>query len=160
MKTLNRKGFTLIEVVATVAIASLVMVALVSFFSVVSKVFVSSAVESELLLLSSSAKAYLKNELTYATEIGVSDDGTYNKIEFTGGRIFNKDIHGNDLQVFDNDFYGNTSIDGEIKGEGSILTLTLTIEKGETERKEVYVIKTLNKVDTAISTPVKIIYYK
>lgn len=155
MKTLNRKGFTLIEVVATVAIASLVMVALVSFFSVVSKVFVSSAVESELRLVSSSAKAYLKNELTYVTEVGVSGDGTYNKIEFTGGRIIK-----NDIQVFDNEFYRNTNIDAEITGQGSVLTLTLSLEKGGTERSEVYVIKTLNKIDTAISTPVTVLYYK
>jgi prepilin-type N-terminal cleavage/methylation domain-containing protein len=155
LKNLNKKGFTLIEVVATVAIASLVMVALVSFFSVISKVFVTSAVESELRLISSSTKAYLKNELTYVTEIGGSGDGTYNKIEFTGGRIFK-----NDIQVFDNEFYGNTSIDGEITGQGSVLTITLKVKKGVTERSEVYVIKTLNKVDTAISTPVKVIYYK
>lgn len=155
MKKLNRKGFTLIEVVATVAIASLVMVALVSFFSVISKVFVTSAVESELRQISSVTKAYLKNELTYVTEIGVSGDGTYTKVEFTGGRMFK-----NDIQVFDNEFYGNTIIDGEITGQGSVLTITLRVEKGETKRNEVYVIKTLNKVDTAISTPVKVIYYK
>lgn len=155
MKNLNKKGFTLIEVIATVAIASLVMVALVSFFSVVSKVFVTSVAESELRLISSNTKAYFKNELTYVTEIGDSDDGTYNKIEFNGGRIFK-----NDIQVFENEFYGNTSIDGEITGQGSVLTVTLRVEKGETERSEIYVIKTLNKMDTAISTPVKIIYYK
>lgn len=155
MKNLNRNGFTLIEVVATVAIASLVMVALVSFFSVVSKVFVSSAVESELRLISSSAKAYLKNELTYVTEIGVSGDGTFSKIEFIDGRIIK-----NGVQVFDNEFYGNTSIYAEVTGQGSVLTFTLRLEKGETERSEIYAIKTLNKVNTTISTPVTVIYYK
>jgi prepilin-type N-terminal cleavage/methylation domain-containing protein len=155
LKNLNRNGFTLIEVVATVAIASLVMVALVSFFSVVSKVFVSSAVESELRLISSSAKAYLKNELTYVTEIGVSGDGTYDKIEFIDGRIIKDGV-----QVFDNEFYGNTSIYAEVTGQGSVLTFTLRVEKGETERSEIYAIKTLNKVNTAISTPVTVLYYK
>lgn len=155
MKYTKRKGFTLIEVVATVAIASLVMVALVSFFSVISKVFVTSAVESELRLISSSAKAYLKNELTYVTDIGVSGDGTYSKIEFTGGKIFK-----NDVQVFDNPFYGNTTIDAEITGQGSVLTFTIKVKNGVTERSEVYVVKTLNKMDTAISTPVKVLYYK
>jgi prepilin-type N-terminal cleavage/methylation domain-containing protein len=155
LKTLNRNGFTLIEVVATVAIASLVMVALVSFFSVVSKVFVSSAVESELRLISSSAKAYLKNELTYVTEIGVSGDGTYGKIEFIDGRIIKDGV-----QVFDNEFYGNTSIYAEVTGQGSVLTFTLRVEKGETERSEIYAIKTLNKVNTTISTPITVIYYK
>lgn len=155
MKNIKRKGFTLIEVVATVAIASLVMVALVSFFSVVSKVFVSSTVESELRLISSNTKAYLKNELTYVSDLGVSGDGTYSKIEFSGGRIYK-----NDVQVFDNDFYGNINIDGEITGQGSVLTITLRVEKGESKRSEVYVIKTLNKIDTAISTPVKLIFYK
>lgn len=155
MKNIKRKGFTLIEVVATVAIASLVMVALVSFFSVVSKVFVSSTVESELRLISSNTKAYLKNELTYVSDLGVSGDGTYSKIEFSGGRIYK-----NDIQVFDNDFYGNINIDGEITGQGSVLTITLRVEKGESKRSEVYVIKTLNKIDTAISTPVKVIFYK
>ena len=155
MKNINRKGFTLIEVVATVAIASLVMVALVSFFSVVSKVFVSSTVESELRLISSNTKAYLKNELTYVSDLGVSGDGTYSKIEFSGGRIYK-----NDVQVFDNDFYGNINIDGEITGQGSVLTITLRVEKGESKRSEVYVIKTLNKIDTAISTPVKVLFYK
>lgn len=155
MKNIKRKGFTLIEVVATVAIASLVMVALVSFFSVVSKVFVSSTVESELRLISSNTKAYLKNELTYVSDLGVSGDGTYSKIEFSGGRIYK-----NDVQVFDNDFYGNINIDGEITGQGSVLTITLRVEKGESKRSEVYVIKTLNKIDTAISTPVKVIFYK
>lgn len=155
MKNLNKNGFTLIEVVATVAIASLVMVVLVSFFSVVSKVFVSSAVESELRLISSSTKAYLKNELTYVTEIGVSGDGTYGKIEFSGGRIFK-----NGVQVFDNEFYGNTSIYGEVIGQGSVLNFTLRVEKGEIERSEIYAIKTLNKFNTAISSPVTVIYYK
>lgn len=155
MKNIKRKGFTLIEVVATVAIASLVMVALVSFFSVVSKVFVSSTVESELRLISSNTKAYLKNELTYVSDLGVSGDGTYSKIEFSGGRIYK-----NDVQVFDNDFYGNINIDGEITGQGSVLTITLRVEKNESKRSEVYVIKTLNKIDTAISTPVKVIFYK
>lgn len=155
MKNIKRKGFTLIEVVATVAIASLVMVALVSFFSVVSKVFVSSTVESELRLISSNTKAYLKNELTYVSDLGVSGDGTYSKIEFSGGRIYK-----NDVQVFDNDFYGNINIDGEITGQGSVLTITLRVEKGESKRSEVYVIKTLNKIDTAISTPVKVLFYK
>ncbi|KAF0092362.1 MAG: hypothetical protein FD141_546 [Fusobacteria bacterium] len=155
MRISNRKGFTLIEVVATVAIASLVMVALVSFFSVVSKVFVASALESEERLISSNAKAYLKNELTYVTEIGVSGDGSYSKVEFTGGRIYK-----NGVQVFDNEFYGNTSIYGEVTGLGSVLTFTLRLENGGTNRTEVYVIKTLNKIDTAISTPVTTLYYK
>ncbi len=155
MKNLNRKGFTLIEVVATVAIASLVMVALVTFFSVVSNVFVSSALESEERLISSSAKAYLKNELTYVSEIAISGNGTFNKVEFAGGKMYK-----NDIQVFDNEFYGNTSIFGEVTGLGSVLTFTLRVENGETNRTEVYVIKTLNKVDTAIATPVTVLYYK
>lgn len=155
MRIFNRKGFTLIEVVATVAIASLVMVALVSFFSVVSKVFVSSALESEERLIASSAKAYLKNELTYVAEIAVSGDGSFSELEFTGGRIYK-----NGVQVFDNEFYGNTSIYGEVTGLGSVLTFNLRVENGETDRSEVYVIKTLNKVDTTISTPVTVLYYK
>lgn len=155
MKIINRKGFTLIEVVATVAIASLVMVALVSFFSVVSKVFVASALESEERLISSNAKAYLKNELTYVTEIAVSGNGTFNKVEFTGGRIYK-----NGVQVFDNEFYGNTSIYAEVTGLASVLTFTIRVENGGTDRTEVYVIKTLNKIDTAISTPVTTLYYK
>jgi prepilin-type N-terminal cleavage/methylation domain-containing protein len=155
LRKIDKKGFTLIEVVATVAIASLVMVALVSFFSVVSKVFVASALESEERLISSNAKAYLKNELTYVTEIAVSGDGSFSELEFTGGRIYK-----NGVQVFDNEFYGNTSIYGEVTGLGSVLTFTLRVENGGTDRTDIYVIKTLNKVDTAISTPVTTLYYK
>lgn len=131
------------------------MVALVSFLSVVSKVFVASAIESEQRLIASSAKAYLKNELTYVTEIAVNGDGSFSKLEFTGGRIYK-----NDVQVFDNEFYGNTSIYGQVTGLGSVLTFTIRVENGGTNRTEDYVIKTLNKVDTAISTPVTTLYYK
>lgn len=155
MKNLNKKGFTLIEVVATVAIASLVMVALVSFLSVVSKVFIASAIESEQRLIVSSAKAYLKNELTYVTEIAVNGDGSFSKLEFTGGRIYK-----NGVDVFNNEFYGNTEINISVTGSGSVLTFTLDVVNGVTNRNEDYVIKTLNKVDTAISTPVTTLYYK
>ena len=155
MRIINKKGFTLIEVVATVAIASLVMVALVSFFSVVSKVFVSSAVESEERLITSSAKAYLKNELTYATQIGISGDSSFSKIEFKDGRIYKDGV-----QIFDNEFYGNTSIYGDVTGLGSVLTFNIRVENGETDRTEEYVVKTLNKVDTVISAPVTAIYFK
>lgn len=155
MKNLNKKGFTLIEVVATVAIASLVMVALVSFLSVVSKVFIASAIESEQRLIVSSAKAYLKNELTYVTEIAVNGDGSFSKLEFTGGRIYK-----NGVDVFNNEFYGNTEININLTGSGSVLTFTLDVVNGVTNRTEDYVIKTLNKVDTTISTKVTTLYYK
>jgi len=155
LKRIDGKGFTLIEVVATVAIASLVMVSLVTFFSVVSRVFVASAQESESRLIISSAKAYLKNELTYVAEIDDSGDGTFDKLEFNGGKMFL-----NGAQVFTDEFYGNSRIYGEVTGLGSVLTFELRIENGGTDRIETYVVKTLNKIDTAISTPTTSIYYK
>lgn len=129
---------------ATVAIASLVMVALVSFLSVVSKVFVASAIESEQRLIASSAKAYLKNELTYAENVTIINinELTYNtnqKLEFIDGKIYK-----NDVQVFDNEFYGSTKINISVTGIGSVLTFTLDVVNGETVRTEDYVIKTLN----------------
>lgn len=129
---------------ATVAIASLVMVALVSFLSVVSKVFIASAIESEQRLIASSAKAYLKNELTYAENVTIINinELTYNtnqKLEFIDGKIYK-----NDIQVFDNEFYGNTKINISVTGIGSVLTFTLDVINGETVRNEDYVVKTLN----------------
>ncbi|MDD2371026.1 MAG: prepilin-type N-terminal cleavage/methylation domain-containing protein [Firmicutes bacterium] len=155
MKYLNKKGFTLIEVIATVAIASLVMIALISFFSVVSNVFINSALESEERLVISNTKAYLKNELVYKVAINSSGDATYNKLEFTSGKLYK-----NGVQVFTDDFYGNTKIYGTVKGTGSVLTFTLQVQNGTTNRSEEYVVKTLNKTDINISTPVSILYYK
>ena len=144
MRDLNKKGFTLIEVMATVAIASLVMFALVSFLSVVSKVFIASAIESEQRLIVSSAKAYLKNELTYAENVTINNinELTYNtnqKLEFIDGKIYK-----NDVQVFDNEFYGNTKINISVTGIGSVLTFALDVANGEINRTEDYVVKTLN----------------
>jgi hypothetical protein len=97
----------------------------------------------------------LKNELTYVNDVSINNVSTYNKLEFTGGKIFK-----NEVQSFDNEFYGNTSIEGKLTGQGSVLTFTLTFKNGERERSEVYVIKTLNKTNTNITTPVSTIYYK
>lgn len=146
MRNLNKKGFTLIEVMATVAIASLVMVALVSFLSVVSKVFIASAIESEQRLIVSSAKAYLKKELTYAENVTININNdkelTYNinqKLEFIDGKIYDEEG-----MIFDDKFYGNTRIYGEVRRDGSVLTFNLRVVNGETVRTEEYAIKTLN----------------
>lgn len=140
---------------ATVAIASVVMLVLISFLSVVSNVFVASAIESEGRLMMSSTKGYLQNQLTYVTDVKNTGDASYNKLEFKDGRIYK-----NGVQVFENSFYGNTSVYGEVLGLGSLLTFVIRVENGTTVRSETYVVKTLNKVDTAISTPVKVLYYK
>ncbi len=155
MINLNKKGFTLIEVIATVAITSLVMVALMSFFSVVSNVFVSSALESEERLVISSVKGYLKNELVYKVAISNTGDATYNKLEFADGKLYK-----NGVQVFTNKFYGNTKIYGTVTGTASVLTFTLQVKNGTTNRSEIYVVKTLNKTDLNISVPVSVLYYK
>lgn len=151
----DKRGFTLIEVIATVAVSSILMVTLVTFFSLVSNIFVETALESESRLVMSSAKAYLRNELTYPVDIKVAADATYDKLEFAGGRLYK-----NGVQVFNNEFYGNTTIEGTATGLGSLLTFQLTVRNGTTARTETFVLKTLNKTDNAFSTATSVIYYK
>lgn len=122
------------------------MVALVSFLSVVSKVFIASAIESEQRLIVSSAKAYLKKELTYAENVTININNdkelTYNinqKLEFIDGKIYDEEG-----MIFDDKFYGNTRIYGEVRRDGSVLTFNLRVVNGETVRTEEYAIKTLN----------------
>lgn len=162
MKNLNKKGFTLLEVIATVAIASLLMTPLVYYFIHSSNIFIHYAVENEMSYISSGAKAYLKNELTYVNDVSINNVTTYNKLEFLNGRILKngKQIFKDGDESYNNEFYGNTEIDGKVTGQGSLLTFTLTFKNGERERTEVYVIKTLNKTNTNITTPISTIYYK
>jgi len=157
MKYMNKKGFTLIEVIATVAVASLVMLPLIGFFIAVSNLFVSSAIESEERLVISNVKAYLKEELVYKTQISSSVDKTFDDLQFTGGKLYKK---GNN--ILEGVYNGSIKIDGQVTGTGSVLTFTLQIlNKDETvKRSEIYVVKTLNKNDLNISTPVSVLYYK
>lgn len=145
----------MIEVVATVAIASVIMVALISFFSVVSRVFVASAIESEDRLIVSNVKGYLKNQLGYAADVKNTVTTGYDSLSFSGGRLYR-----NGALVFDEAFYGNTNISGSMTGFGSALTFRLIVENSGQSRTEDYVITTMNKSDSTIAVPITTFWYK
>lgn len=155
MKRLGRRGFTLIEVVATVAVSALVMAGLLTFTQVAGKIFVESAWESESRLILSTVEEKLKKELAYGEEISLSDTGGSHLLEFRDGRLYRDGSF-----LLPEGFYGNTQLQGTVSASGGLLTFTLqTLSQGRS-RVETVVLRTLNTTDTVISPPVSALYYR
>ena len=155
MKRLNKRGFTLSELIVTVAISSIIMIALSSFASVVGRVFTDSKIKNEQQLMLSIIKEYIKKELTLAEDITMTGDLSFEKLSFQNNVILK-----NDVNAFDDSFYGSQTITADVYGLGSLLYFRITIEKAEKVISEEFVLKTLNKINIDIPNRVTEIYYK
>ena len=155
MKRLGKRGFTLIEVVATIAVSALVMAALLTFTQVTGKIFLESAWESESRLILSSVEEALKKELAYAEEISLADPGGSHYLEFRDGRLYKDGI-----LLLSEGFYGSTQLQGTVEGSGGLLTFILKTQSQGRFREEAVVLRTLKTSDSVISPPVTALYYR
>lgn len=140
----------------TVVISSMVMLALFSFTTIISRVYTESKIKNEQQLIISNVKYYLKGQLTLAVDIKSTGDATYDKIEFKNNVILK-----NDANVFSDSVYGDQAITATVKGFGSLLNFVITVEDatGKATSQE-FTLKMRNKINIDIPDQTTILYYK
>lgn len=156
MKSFNKKGFTMVELIVAIALSSFIMLGLVSFTMSMGKVFVESKRENDKQLIMSIVKSYLKEKLTMAKTIETEGDSTLDKLEFKHDSIYL-----NDIKVLNKSIYDNVKITGSISGFGSVMKIDLNVAYSDGKTKsEIFCVKTLNKHNIDIPEPISAIYFK
>lgn len=118
----NNRGFTLVEIVVTLAIMSILLVIVGNFYFMGGRLFTNSEQQNSAKYIGDSSYQYMRNRLEYATAMQVIEpgrsvnEGTYNQVfaledksEGTGYLLAGERTKQTNL--FGADYYGNFTLD-------------------------------------------------
>jgi len=159
----QKRGFTLVEAIVTVALMAIVVAAIFSFFFFQTNTFSRGSDRSEIQSEIRLASDFISKELRYATDVSISapaDPSQYNRIYIANNKLMYQPAGGPEVEkssaIFDpTDFTVNLS--------GSIDIFTATFSLNGTKNKSEYNIDSsvnLKNVTTLTISDGNQIYYK